>query len=59
MEFSLLHLTQYAYHIEQFLQYTVTLNETCVNHVTPESYQSIYDMEASVFLPRKEIQMAP
>jgi len=46
-------------HKEQFLQYSVTVNETCVNHVTPESYKSIYDMEASLFSLRKEIQMAP
>jgi hypothetical protein len=58
MEFSLLHWTQYAHHVEQFMQYTVTVDETCVNHVTPESYKSIYDMEKSLFSPRKEIKMA-
>ena len=39
MEFSLLHSTQYAHHVEQFLQYTITVNETCVNLLMPnDSY---------------------
>jgi len=40
-EFSFLHLTQYAHHIQQFLQYTVTVNETYINHTKASIHGSI------------------
>jgi hypothetical protein len=50
MEFALIHLTHYADQIQQFLQCSITGEETWVNHAMSET------KKASIISPSKEIQ---
>jgi len=53
---SLIHLPHYNEQEEQFLQYTVTQDETWVHCTTPETKKSIHDVETPITSHSKGIQ---
>jgi hypothetical protein len=56
---SLMHLARYADQGQQFMQCTVTGNETWVSHATPEIKESIHDLQIPSIAPTKKFKPTP
>jgi len=55
MEFGPVHFTCSANQAEQFLQRSVTGEETWVNHAMPETKKSIHDEETPIISSSKDV----